>query len=116
MVPMTFRVVLITACLASAPLADAANALAPCGSARPDLAAISTAEGLVIAPDGTIYFTQPFGKTASSFLGRYRPPYKEPELRWLDIGAKAPGVTLDPKHDVLYVGSRARKKLLAVTL
>src|SRR5690348_11242309 len=43
-----------------------------CGTTRPELKGIGTAEGLVIAPDGTIYFTQPFDKGASSFLGRYR--------------------------------------------
>src|SRR4051812_21367716 len=87
-----------------------------CGKARPNLTAIQTAEGLVIAPDGTIYFTQPFGRGASGFLGRYRPPYTEPETRWLDLGGKALGLTLDPRHGVLYAGSRERKKLLAIFL
>ncbi len=87
-----------------------------CGSARPNLDAIKTAEGLVIAPDGTIYFTQPFGAAASNFVGRYRPPYKEVETQWVDVGAKALGIALDPKRNVLYVGSRGRKKLLAVML
>jgi glucose/arabinose dehydrogenase len=92
--------------------ASAASTNPGCGSARPNLDGISTAEGLVIAPDGTIYFTQP----ASNFLGRYRPPYTQPEVRWLDIGPKALGATLDPKQNVLYIGSRSRKKLLAITL
>ena len=83
---------------------------------RPDLDAIKTAEGLVIAPDGTIYFTQPFGTGSSGFLGRYRPPYTEPELEWVDLGGKALGLTLDPKRRLLYAGSRDRKKLLAITL
>jgi glucose/arabinose dehydrogenase len=87
-----------------------------CGKARPNLAAISTAEGLVIAPDGTIYFTQPYGTGASGFLGRYRPPYAAPETKWLDLGGKALGLALDPKHGVLYAGSRDRKKVLAVFL
>jgi glucose/arabinose dehydrogenase len=87
-----------------------------CGHARPDLAAIPTAEGLVIAPDGTIYFTQPYGAGSSGFLGRYRPPYTKPETRWLDLGGKALGLALDPKHGVLYAGSRDRKKLLAIFL
>jgi glucose/arabinose dehydrogenase len=87
-----------------------------CGSTRPKLDGIATAEGLVIAPDGTIYFTQPFGTGASGFLGRYRPPYTAPETRWLDLGGKALGITLDPKRGVLYAGSRDRKKLLAVYL
>jgi glucose/arabinose dehydrogenase len=87
-----------------------------CGKARPSLTAIQTAEGLVIAPDGTIYFTQPYGAGASGFLGRYRPPYTAPETKWLDLGGKALGLALDPKHGVLYAGSRDRKKLLAIFL
>jgi glucose/arabinose dehydrogenase len=87
-----------------------------CGKARPNLAAVQTAEGLVIAPDGTIYFTQPYGAGASGFLGRYRPPYTAPETKWIDLGGKALGLTLDPKHSVLYAGSRDRKKLLAIFL
>jgi glucose/arabinose dehydrogenase len=87
-----------------------------CGDARPDLKAIQTAEGLVIAPDGTIYFTQPYGTGASGFLGRYRPPYTQPETRWVDLGGKALGITLDPKRGILYAGSRDRGKLLAVIL
>ena len=86
-----------------------------CGTVRPNLDAIETAEGLVIAPDGTFYFTQPFGTGSSAFLGRYRPPYTPPELQWLEIGGKALGVTLDPKKNILYAGSRERKKLLAIT-
>ena len=88
----------------------------PCGSARPKLDGIKTAEGLAIGPDGTIYFTQPFGTGSSNFLGRYKPPYTELETRWVDLGGKALGITIDPKRAVLYAGSRDRKKLLAVTL
>jgi glucose/arabinose dehydrogenase len=106
---------LVTGLLAAAP-ARAASTNPGCGTTRPDLSAITTAEGLVIGPDGTFYFTQPFGPTASTFLGRYRPPYTAPELRWLEIGPKALGATLDPKTNILYVGSRGRKKLLAITL
>jgi glucose/arabinose dehydrogenase len=107
---------------AAAPAPDAQDAKdgkpvpGACGTARPKLDAIKTAEGLAIAPDGTIYFTQPFGAAASTFLGRYRPPYTEVELNWVDLGGKALGITIDPKRSVLYAGSRDRKKLLAVTL
>ncbi len=86
------------------------------GKSRPKLDAIRTAEGLAIAPDGTIYFTQPFGTGSSGFLGRYAPPYTAPELQWVDLGGKALGITIDPKRAVLYAGSRDRKKLLAVYL
>jgi glucose/arabinose dehydrogenase len=102
--------------LAAPAAVQAASRDPGCGTTRPNLEAIPTAEGLVIAPDGAFYFTQPFGKGASRFLGRYRPPYTAPELRWLDVGDEALGVTFDPQNDVLYVGSRSRKKLLAITL
>jgi glucose/arabinose dehydrogenase len=103
---------------AAAPPAKDAKVAEPggCGTARPKLDGIKTAEGLAIAPDGTIYFTQPFGAAASTFLGRYRPPYTEVELNWVDLGGKALGITVDPKRSVLYAGSRDRKKLLAVYL
>jgi len=119
---MKSRPLLLLAALACSDLAtaQAPDAAAPtpgtCGKARPRLDAIQTAEGLVIAPDGTIYFTQPYGKGSSGFLGRYRPPYTAPETRWLDLGGKALGLALDPKRGVLYAGSRDRKKLLAVFL
>jgi glucose/arabinose dehydrogenase len=85
-----------------------------CAGVRPALEAIKTADGLVIGPDGTIYFTQPAG--ATGFLGRYRPPYKELETNWIDLGGKAFGLALDPKRSILYAGSRDRGKLLAVIL
>jgi len=100
------------------PLTPAPAASAPpCGSARPALDAIKSAEGLVIAPDGTLYFSQPFASEQPSFLGRYRPPYdKGPDVRWLDVGGNALGITLDPKRQVLYAGSRTLGKLLRITL
>ena len=110
------RPLALTLLLATAPLAQAASTNPGCGTARPKLDGIPTAEGLLIGPDGTFYFTQPFGKGASTFLGRYRPPYTQPELRWLEVGGQAMGIALDPKKNILYVGSRARKKLLAITL
>jgi lysophospholipase L1-like esterase/sugar lactone lactonase YvrE len=94
-----------------------APAAVPCGSARPALEAIATAEGLVIAPDGTIYFSQPFVGENQQFLARYRPPYDQPpETRWVDLGGNALGVTLDPRRNVLYAGSRTLRKVLRVTL
>src|SRR4051812_8707031 len=99
-----------------APPPAAKPADAKCAGARPALDGIKMAEGLVIAPDGTIYFTQPSGNGASRFLGRYRPPYKEVESSWVDLGGKALGLALDPKRSILYAGSRDRSKLLAVIL
>jgi len=86
---------------------------ATCGDLRPNLDAIATAEGLVIAPDGTIYFSQPFVGSNQQFLARYRPPYdRAPETRWLDLGGNALGIMLDPQRNVIYAGSRTLKKLL----
>ncbi|HEV7499842.1 MAG TPA: GDSL-type esterase/lipase family protein [Vicinamibacteria bacterium] len=92
-------------------------AAATCGEARPNLESIVTAEGLVIAPDGTIYFSQPFEGTNQQYLARYRPPYDQaPETRWVDMGGNALGIMLDPGRNVLYAGSRTLKKLLKITL
>ncbi|HVR69198.1 MAG TPA: GDSL-type esterase/lipase family protein [Vicinamibacteria bacterium] len=94
-----------------------AAAATPCGGARPPLDTIATAEGLVIAPDGTIYFSQPFVGSNQHYLARYRPPYDQaPETQWLDLGGNALGITLDPQRQVLYAGSRTLRKLLAVSL
>jgi hypothetical protein len=117
--PVIFVVLLSAACRAhsggiAAP-APSAPAVA-CGDARPVLDAIPSAEGLVIAPDGTIFFSQPFGGPNPNWLGRYRPPYDAPEVRWLDMGGNALGIALDPKRRVLYAGSRTLQKLLAVSL
>jgi glucose/arabinose dehydrogenase len=109
-------VIVIVVALATSSARAAEPVAARCGSDRPALQEIKTAEGLVIAPDGTIYFTQPYGAGASSYLGRYRPPYAKPELQWLDLGGKALGITIDPKLKMLYAGSRDRKKLLAIPL
>ncbi len=94
-----------------------AGAAGNCGFARPNLESIATAEGLVIAPDGTIYFSQPFVGGNTQYLGRYRPPYdRAPETHWVDMGGNALGIMLDPQRNVLYAGSRTLKKLLKVTL
>jgi lysophospholipase L1-like esterase len=46
----------------------AAVAAVSCGTARPGLGTIATAEGLVIAPEGTIYFSQPFVGANQQYL------------------------------------------------
>ena len=58
----------------AAPAPSAAASVA-CGGARPALDAVATAEGLVIAPDGTFYFSQPFVGPNQNYLARYRPPF-----------------------------------------
>jgi hypothetical protein len=111
-------VILTAACRAhSGGTAVTTPAPASCGQARPVLEAIPSAEGLVIAPDGTIYFSQPFGGQNPNWLGRYRPPYDDgPETKWLDMGGNALGITIDPGRHVLYAGSRTLKKLLVIDL
>jgi lysophospholipase L1-like esterase/sugar lactone lactonase YvrE len=105
------------AVLALAALGPAPARAAACGDARPDLSAVASAEGLVIAPDGTFYFSQPFRGEHQHFLGRHRPPYAEPpDPRFVDLGGNALGLTLDPQRNLLYAGSRTLKKLLKVSL
>jgi lysophospholipase L1-like esterase len=110
------KLVLLAVLVAAGSLPAAAGSV-PCGAARPSLEPIPHAEGLVIAPDGTIYFSQPFVGSNKQYLGRYRPPYDQPpETRWVDMGGDALGIMLDPERKVLYAGSRTLKKLLRVTL
>lgn len=103
--------------VATGAVCGATASAAVCGEARPSLESIATAEGLVIAPDGTIYFSQPFVGSNQQYLARYRPPYDQPpETHWLDMGGNALGIMLDPGRNVLYAGSRTLKKLLKITL
>ena len=103
--------------LAGTAAAAGAESRVVCGTSRPALESVGTAEGLVIAPDGTLYFSQPFEGGNQTFLGRYAPPYDHPpEARWLDLGGNALGLTLDPQRNVLYAGSRTARKLFAVSL
>lgn len=107
----------------AAPVTDAAGsggagaAGAPtCGAMRPAITGITGTEGLVIGPDGTIYFSQPSSATNANFLGRYRPPYTQPELRWADMKGAAFGITIDPKGGFLYAGSRPLRKLVKISV
>ena len=111
------RTLLLTLTLALAAVSLSAAAAPACGAARPALDAVATAEGLVIGPDGTIYFSQPFVGANQHYLARYPPPYdRPPQTQWLDLGGNALGVTLDPRRNVVYAGSRTLRKLLEVTL
>src|SRR5262249_46019778 len=87
-----------------------------CGATRPALTGISGGEGLVIGPDGTIYFSQPFSGGNANYLGRYQPPYSQVETRFVDMKGAAFGIALDPKRAVVYAGSRTLKKLVRVHL
>jgi streptogramin lyase len=67
-------------------------------------------EGVVIAPDGTIYHSQSF---SGNFIGRIRPGMAH-ERNWVMVGAQVLGITYDPKRKVLYAGSRSRQKILKI--
>jgi sugar lactone lactonase YvrE len=57
------------------------------------------ANGLVIAGDGTLYFTQ------GSHIGRVR-PCQAPETSWVEVGVTAlNSVMVDPPNHALYVGA-----------
>lgn len=70
-----------------------------CGSARPDVSAITGTEGLVIARDGTIYYSQP------GAVGRLTPG-GSPENTWVSVGGGGTvwGLALDAANETLYVG------------
>jgi len=80
-----------------------------CGDMRPNLGGYSgSSEGIVVAPDGTIYFSQSF---SGSNIGRVRPGMAL-EAAWVNVGATVLGLAYDPKLKVLYAGSRSRSRIL----
>jgi hypothetical protein len=90
---------------------DAPPSSGTCGTtpAAFNLDAIGRTEGLVVGPDGTVYFSD-FG----AHVGRYVPPYDKPaEKTWATVtGATILGITYDPKLKVIYAGSRGADKKL----
>lgn len=83
---------------------------ARCGTARPDLSATRGSEGIVIGPDGTIYYSQP------SAVGRIRPG-AAPQNSWVAIaGSTVWGLALDSVRNRLYVGSPTTRSLYVVDL
>lgn len=80
-----------------------------CAASTPaafDLSTAGRAEGLVVGPDGTVYFSD-FG----THVKRYAPPYTSGvETAWATVdNAWIFGVMLDPKRKVVYAGSRSPK-------
>lgn len=72
-----------------------------CGGARPDVSGIRGTEGLVIARDGTIYYSTRGG------VGRLVPG-GTPQTPWVSLGnanATVWGLALDAANQFLYVGS-----------
>ena len=77
---------------------DDAGTPGECGAARPDLGGITGTEGLVIARDGTIYYSRSGG------VGRMRPG-AAPEHGFVSIGGTVWGLALDAANETLYVGN-----------
>jgi hypothetical protein len=75
-----------------------------------DLSKIGHTEGLVVGPDGTVYFSD-----QATHIIRYAPPYDKAPETWVTIpGAQILGIMLDPKAKVLYAGARMSKKLYKI--
>ncbi len=77
---------------------DAGTTTPSCGSDRPDVSGISGTEGLVIARDGTIYYSQSGG------VGRLTPGGTQ-EDDWVSIAGASTvwGLALDAANESLYV-------------
>jgi len=82
---------------AGTPLEDAGSP-GECGDARPNLSGITGTEGLVIARDGTIYYSRSGG------VGRMRPG-AAPENGFVSISGTVWGLALDAANETLYVGN-----------
>lgn len=82
-----------------------------CGMERPTITGIRGTEGLVIGPDGTIYYSQ------SGAVGRLAPG-GSPTNRWVPLtGASTVwGLALDAVRNRLYVGSPATQSLFVVDI
>jgi hypothetical protein len=82
-----------------------------CGTARPDVAAIRGTEGLIIARDGTIYYSQ------SGAVGRLAPG-GSPQNSFVALsGADTVwGIALDAANETLYVGSPTTGSIYSVDL
>jgi streptogramin lyase len=94
--------------------ADAGDAPAgaACGAGTAMLPASAEVGGLVVAPDGTIFFTQGL---MSGGLMRIRPGLA-PESIPLYIGFSATGITYDPVRDALYIAVFFTKKIMRLDL
>jgi sugar lactone lactonase YvrE len=73
-----------------------------CGSTAAAITNMGGAEGVVVAPDGTLYFSQ---SSAANFIGRIRPGMPA-ERNWAPTGGQVFGITYDPRRGVLYAARR----------
>ena len=82
-----------------------------CGTERPTITGIRGTEGLVIGPDGTIYYSQ------NGAVGRLAPG-GSPENRWVALSGASTvwGLALDPSRQRLYVGSPGNTSIFAVDM
>lgn len=95
---------------ADVPVTADAGPSPTCGTERPTISAVRGTEGLVIAADGTIYFSQ------ARAVGRVRPGMP-PEATWATLPMAAStvwGLALDVANNRLYVGSPATGTIYAV--
>lgn len=106
-VPMTTDTPMVT----DAPMTADVPVMAACGTERPTITGIRGTEGLVIGPDGTIYYSQ------RSAVGRLTPG-GSPENSWVALtGATTVwGLALDPSRQRLYAGSPATRTIYAIDL
>lgn len=84
-----------------------------CGTAQPNISSIRNTEGLVIGPDGTIYYSQSTG------VGRLRAgDGMVPEPQWgrIDGATQVWGLALDPTRQRLYVGVPSARKIYSLDL
>jgi hypothetical protein len=77
-----------------------------------DVKAMGAKEGLVVDPDGNVYFSSRTGS-----VGRYVAPYdKPPQTQWATVPGQVFGVILDPKRKVVYAGSRGANKMFRIPM
>ena len=75
-----------------------------CGEMTTPVVSTGAAEGVVITPDGTLYYSQSFN---GSNIGRYRPGMAAEPSFVPNVGAQVLGLTYDPKRKLLYAGRRS---------
>jgi outer membrane protein assembly factor BamB len=101
-----------TPAVTDTPAATDSGATRQCGTARPAITSVRGTEGLVIAADGTIYFSQ------SHAVGRIRPGMP-PEPTWAALPAAATtvwGIAIDVPNHRLLVGSPATRIIYSIDL
>ncbi len=73
-----------------------------CGNYVPAANTTGGAEGIVVTPEGTLYFSQ---SGTGNFIGRIRPGMPV-ERNWVMVGPNVLGITYDPKRKLIYAGRR----------